>query len=176
MQFPPQLWRLVSPFLLTGKDLGIIFDTYFRKRFYSTKMELVANEQTVYNYGSKLETASPKFSQPGDFLTYILFVAVTILVGNFLFISFLSFLRTSYTARVVQRTKLLRFLKLRKIAPALLLVRHSQNNIGSGRGVGMVGSSFEKTRAIPLLRSGGCDSLHFVQNSLLCLTDDYLKI
>lgn len=31
MQFPPQLWRLISPFLVTGPDLGILFDTYFRK-------------------------------------------------------------------------------------------------------------------------------------------------
>ena len=31
LQFPPQLWRLVTPFLITGKDLNIIFDTYFCK-------------------------------------------------------------------------------------------------------------------------------------------------
>jgi hypothetical protein len=30
-QFPPQLWRLVTSFLITGKDLSILFDTYFRK-------------------------------------------------------------------------------------------------------------------------------------------------
>lgn len=29
-QFPPQLWRLATCFFVTGKDLGIIFDTYFR--------------------------------------------------------------------------------------------------------------------------------------------------
>ena len=28
-QFPPQIWRLVTSFLITGKDLSIIFDTYF---------------------------------------------------------------------------------------------------------------------------------------------------
>ncbi|THV48380.1 hypothetical protein BGAL_0252g00120 [Botrytis galanthina] len=65
MQFPPQLWRLISPFLVTGPDLGILFDTYF-----------------LYTYGSKLETASPRFSQPGDFLTYVLFVCATILGLN----------------------------------------------------------------------------------------------
>jgi len=30
-QFPPQLWRLVTSFLMTGPDLGILFDTYFRR-------------------------------------------------------------------------------------------------------------------------------------------------
>jgi len=44
----------------------MIFDTFF-----------------LYTYGSKLETASPKFSQPGDFLTYVLFLLVSILVGLF---------------------------------------------------------------------------------------------
>ncbi|KAF7875224.1 hypothetical protein EAF04_002396 [Stromatinia cepivora] len=65
LQFPPQLWRLLTPFLVTGPDLGILFDTYF-----------------LYTYGSKLETASPRFSQPGDFLTYVLFVCATILGLN----------------------------------------------------------------------------------------------
>ncbi|KAI9646410.1 hypothetical protein NHQ30_004402 [Ciborinia camelliae] len=65
LQFPPQLWRIVTSFLITGPDFGILFDTYF-----------------LYTYGSKLETASPKFSQPGDFLTYILFVCMTILGLN----------------------------------------------------------------------------------------------
>ena len=63
---PPQLWRLLTSFLITGKDLSIIFDTYF-----------------LYNYGSKLETASPRFSQPGDFFTYLVFVCAAILVGPF---------------------------------------------------------------------------------------------
>lgn len=31
LQFPPQLWRLLTSFLITGPDLGILFDTYFRK-------------------------------------------------------------------------------------------------------------------------------------------------
>jgi len=28
-KMPPQIWRLVTSFLITSKDLGIIFDTYF---------------------------------------------------------------------------------------------------------------------------------------------------
>ncbi len=41
-KFPPQLWRLFSSFLITGPDLGIIFDTYFCKlqRICGTRLEL----------------------------------------------------------------------------------------------------------------------------------------
>ncbi|KAH8598099.1 ER-associated proteolytic system protein-like protein Der1 [Bisporella sp. PMI_857] len=65
LKLPPQLWRLFTSFLLTSKDLGIIFDTYF-----------------LYTYGSKLETASPRFTQPGDFFAYLLFVCFTIVGLN----------------------------------------------------------------------------------------------
>ncbi|PBP16959.1 Der1-like family protein [Diplocarpon rosae] len=66
-KFPPQIWRLATPFLLTGEKLSILFDTYF-----------------LYTYGSKLETASPRFTGPGDFFTYILFVCLTIVGLNVL--------------------------------------------------------------------------------------------
>ncbi|KAG0648601.1 hypothetical protein D0Z07_5590 [Hyphodiscus hymeniophilus] len=36
----------------------------------------------MYTYCSKLETASPRFSRPGDFFTYIVFVCVTIMGLN----------------------------------------------------------------------------------------------
>ncbi|KAF7170431.1 hypothetical protein CNMCM5623_002888 [Aspergillus felis] len=61
-RLPPQLWRLFSPFLLTGSGLSFIFDLYF-----------------MYTYGSALETGSPRFSSPGDFFTYVLFVAFVIM-------------------------------------------------------------------------------------------------
>ncbi|KAL3423978.1 der1-like family protein [Phlyctema vagabunda] len=64
-KLPPQLWRIFTSFLITGPDLGILFDTYF-----------------LYTHGSKLETASPRFSQPGDFFVYLVFVCVTILGLN----------------------------------------------------------------------------------------------
>jgi hypothetical protein len=32
-KLPPQLWRLVTPFLITGPQLSIIFDTYFSKHY-----------------------------------------------------------------------------------------------------------------------------------------------
>jgi len=66
-KMPPQIWRLVTSFLITSKDLGIIFDTYF-----------------LYTYGSKLEMSSPRFTQPGDFFTYLLFICFTILGLNVL--------------------------------------------------------------------------------------------
>jgi hypothetical protein len=83
LQFPPQIWRFVTSFLITGKDLSIIFDTYFRKDHLGVvrHASMWLMSATVYTYGSKLETASPRFSQPGDFMTYLLFVCFTILVG-----------------------------------------------------------------------------------------------
>ena len=40
-----------------------------------------ADWKIVYTYGSKLERSSPKFTQSGDFFTYIVFVCSVILVG-----------------------------------------------------------------------------------------------
>jgi hypothetical protein len=64
-KFPPEIWRLVTSFVLTSPGLGIIFDTYF-----------------LYTYGSKLEVGSPRFSEPGDFFIYIIFVCTIILVSQ----------------------------------------------------------------------------------------------
>lgn len=61
----PQLWRLVSTFLITGPKLGMIFDPYF-----------------LFTYAGQLETESVKFSQPGDFFVYLVFVCVVILVSR----------------------------------------------------------------------------------------------
>ncbi|KAK8213373.1 hypothetical protein M8818_002672 [Zalaria obscura] len=69
----PQLWRLITPFFLTGPKLGIVLDPYF-----------------IYTYGSVLETESSRFSQPGDFLVYLLFIAgVVLITGGFLLQSIL---------------------------------------------------------------------------------------
>ncbi|KMW68145.1 hypothetical protein BDDG_12608 [Blastomyces dermatitidis ATCC 18188] len=58
----PEVWRLVTSFLLTDSDLNFIFDLYF-----------------MYKYGSGLERDSPRFSIPGDFFTYVVFVGTVIL-------------------------------------------------------------------------------------------------
>ncbi len=59
----PQIWRLVTPFILTGPKLGLLLDPYF-----------------LYTYGSQLELEASRFTQPGDFFMYLVFVAAVILV------------------------------------------------------------------------------------------------
>jgi len=84
LKLPPQLWRLFTSFLITGPSLGILFDTYFCKDWQTSETPVLhfVDSDVVYTYGSKLETASPRFSQPGDFFTYIVFVCLTVLVGH----------------------------------------------------------------------------------------------
>jgi len=66
--FVPEIWRLVTPFLITGPQLGLIFDPYF-----------------LFTYGKALETGSVYLNQPGDFFTYLVFVcAVIVLIAGFL--------------------------------------------------------------------------------------------
>jgi len=60
----PQLWRLATAFILTGPKLGLLMDPYF-----------------LYTYGSQLETEANRFTQPGDFFIYLLFVCLVILVS-----------------------------------------------------------------------------------------------
>ena len=60
----PQLWRIVTPFILTGPKLGLLMDPYF-----------------LYTYGSQLETGAARFTQPGDFFVYLAFVCSIILVS-----------------------------------------------------------------------------------------------
>lgn len=79
-RFPPQLWRLFTPFLLTGPGLSFVLDLYF-----------------MYTYGSALETGSPRFSSPGDFLTYVFFVGTVIMVSYGLIISYAIYISTANT-------------------------------------------------------------------------------
>ncbi|KAH6684439.1 ER-associated proteolytic system protein-like protein Der1 [Halenospora varia] len=65
LKLPPQLWRIFTSFLLTGPQFSILFDTYF-----------------LYTYGAKLERASPKFTQPGEYFMYLVFVCATIIGLN----------------------------------------------------------------------------------------------
>ncbi|KAF2004529.1 hypothetical protein P154DRAFT_459229 [Amniculicola lignicola CBS 123094] len=57
----PQLWRLVTPFLITKPKFSILLDPYF-----------------LYQYGSGLETESTRFSQPGDFFIYTAFICAVV--------------------------------------------------------------------------------------------------
>jgi len=61
----PQLWRLISPFLLTGPKFGLLMDPYF-----------------LYTYGSGLERGSPRFTEPGSFFIYNVFVMLFILIAS----------------------------------------------------------------------------------------------
>ena len=64
-KFPlPQLWRLITPFLLTSGGFNALFDLYM-----------------FWTYTTQLELNSSRFTQPGDFATYFFFVVVSILVS-----------------------------------------------------------------------------------------------
>ncbi|KAI0525372.1 Der1-like family protein [Xylaria bambusicola] len=68
LKFPPAIHRLVTSFLITSKDLGVLFDTYF-----------------VYNYLSQLEKGNAKFSKKADLIWYLMFVSGVIILVNQLF-------------------------------------------------------------------------------------------
>jgi Derlin-2/3 len=63
-KFPPEPWRFVTSFLITGSGLSLLFDTYF-----------------LYQYLSQLEVGNPRFSRKEDLIWYLTFVSGTILVG-----------------------------------------------------------------------------------------------
>ena len=67
-KFPfPEIWRLITPFLLTGSGFNALWDLYM-----------------FWTYTTQLETNSPRFSQPGDFATYVAFIAISIVVSRVL--------------------------------------------------------------------------------------------
>ncbi|KAF6836166.1 DER1-like family member protein (centromere/microtubule-binding protein CBF5) [Colletotrichum plurivorum] len=56
-KFPPQIWRFGTNFLLTGPQLGLLFDTYF-----------------LYHYLTALEVGNPRFQRREDVVWYLMFV------------------------------------------------------------------------------------------------------
>ena len=78
----PEVWRFVTSFWLTGAGLSILFDTYFRKPHRTSLQILVLMIAQVWTYSSGLENESSRFSQPGDFFTYIIFLGLVILVRS----------------------------------------------------------------------------------------------
>ncbi|CCF47298.1 centromere/microtubule-binding protein cbf5 [Colletotrichum higginsianum] len=60
-QFPPQIWRFGTNFLLTGPQLGLLFDTYF-----------------LYTYLTALEIGNPRFARREDVIWYLMFVCTVI--------------------------------------------------------------------------------------------------
>lgn len=65
LKMMPQVWRLVTSFMITKPKFGILMDPYF-----------------LYQYGSGLEMESSRFSQPGDFFVYTMFVGSAIVVSQ----------------------------------------------------------------------------------------------
>jgi hypothetical protein len=80
-KFLPEIWRLVTPFLLTGPRLSFLFDLYFSMIAWRLIARIDADARTVFTYSSQLETGSPRFSDPADFLTYLIFVSSVIVVS-----------------------------------------------------------------------------------------------
>jgi len=84
----PQIWRIVTAFFITKPKFGIIMDPYF-----------------VYMYGSGLERESARFSQPGDFFVYTVFVGslIVALAGHILGgVTFLAALSLAYAYTYAQ--------------------------------------------------------------------------
>ncbi|KAL1839573.1 hypothetical protein VTJ49DRAFT_1394 [Mycothermus thermophilus] len=64
-RFPPEIWRLVTSFLLSDPQLGIIMDSYF-----------------VFQYLKQVETANPKFTTKEDVVWYLMTVGSFIIFIN----------------------------------------------------------------------------------------------
>lgn len=160
----PEVWRLVTPFFITGPSFGLLMDPYF-----------------LWTYTSQLEREASRFSQPGDFFTYIAFVCAVILVSRANFRAQLahtthaSFLyrntNLSYTARPV-------YLSCHgpqwggKLPLHCAGARHSQTYTERSWSVGMEGFRFEKSVRRDMWRDGGCWPLHLLfpsQSFLPCV-------
>ncbi|KAK3351334.1 Der1-like family-domain-containing protein [Neurospora tetraspora] len=75
-KLPPEIWRLVTSFLLSSPQLGIVLDPYF-----------------AYQYLSQLETTNPKFQRKEDILWYLITVGGFIITVNRIFLGGYFFLQ-----------------------------------------------------------------------------------
>lgn len=129
--FPPQIWRLVTGFFLTGGGMSLIFDTYF-----------------LYMWLVALETGHPRLPRRADIIWYLMFVGATILVGPL--VSCLSLHVPSSSPRACSTPttphnicpdsalplQLSRFLEMRKITPVLRVGPHIRIRAGLRYGHG----------------------------------------
>lgn len=76
----PQVWRLVTAFLITGPKLGLILDPYF-----------------LFTYCKALEVDSGRFSQPGDLFVALVFICSVISVRSVFFSLSFPFILHPYT-------------------------------------------------------------------------------
>lgn len=95
LQFPPQVWRLATGFLITGPELGLLFDTYF-----------------FYQAASHMETGHPRVRGRPDFIWYLIciccFIVVSLAIATVLFVYVLlcSFWALSAAPHISARTAL----------------------------------------------------------------------
>ena len=124
----PQIWRIASNFLVTGPKLGMILDPYF-----------------VFTYASNLEQTASRFSGPGDFCIYLVFVCSIIVVSSKSLLRILrSFFCTTSYYLPVQYTMTVTVPGNEEDYPLHCAgVRHSQNIKGRLWSVGMVGLCYE---------------------------------
>jgi hypothetical protein len=108
-KFPPEIWRCVTGFMITGSGMSFLFQSYH-----------------LYIYMSQLEVGNPRFSKTEDFIWYLMCVGGAILVGP------IAVLITNVPVPLVRQyspsyicpdsalpLQLSRFLEMRKITPAL---------------------------------------------------------
>ncbi|KAF3407485.1 Derlin-1 [Talaromyces pinophilus] len=78
--FPPEPWRLITPFFYIGGGLSFFFDLYF-----------------LYTYASGLERGAPRFALPGDFTVYLIFVCTVIMITAYWYLSARVFTKVALT-------------------------------------------------------------------------------
>uniref|UniRef100_A0A8H7TSB2 Derlin n=1 Tax=Bionectria ochroleuca TaxID=29856 RepID=A0A8H7TSB2_BIOOC len=66
-KFPPEIWRCVTGFMITGSGMSFLFQSYH-----------------LYIYMSQLEVGNPRFSKTEDFIWYLMCVGGAILGINHL--------------------------------------------------------------------------------------------
>jgi hypothetical protein len=116
-------------------------------------------------HGSKLERSSSKFTQPGDFFTYIVFVCLVILVGAPLFCQFL-FLAPHIICPHSALPPTIAVPGDEEYYPCTLAGPSFAINPKGQFAVQAWGEvPLRKLVSILLLHSGGCDSLHFIHSA-----------
>jgi hypothetical protein len=147
--FPPQIWRLVTSFFIELHPLNLLFNAFF-----------------LYRYCTQLELGNPRFPRKVDLIYYILFVSFVILVSSCLHTRALQLSHVSLSnpphlicPDSALHLQLSRFLKMRKITPALRTTHHSHFGIGLRCGYG--GMSIWMARVTPNSLEWFFSSLHF---------------
>jgi hypothetical protein len=143
----------------------------------------------VWTYGTGLELNSPRFNQPGDFFTYVVFVTVVILVSlllgrhvvTFLTLALLSLISVSSLTHLeylpAQSLLAEAVPEKRKITPCGTHIHVIRKSVKvSVCGVGMVGAQLRNACATIPVAVSGCGFLHIYRSSALLLLATCLQI